>query len=162
MDPMGHPPCATPSGYPREPGGSRPSHRLPDDTPRLFVGLSAAPVGHRQSGSEFPRSPAAGEGDVYVDDVDVDTTPYPTFGTRSQSIAALTCPGRPTINHPQSPLRVCVERDRAAASQRTALPVECRASRDFPRHAASPAAQRMWGTRAGPSGPRHHPGRRST
>jgi hypothetical protein len=54
MDPMGHPPCVTPSGYPREPGGSRPSHRLPDDTPRLFVGLSAAPVGHRQSGSRFP------------------------------------------------------------------------------------------------------------
>jgi hypothetical protein len=71
MDPMGHPPCATPSGYPREPGGSRPSHRLPDDTPRLFVGLSAAPVGHRQPGSPFPRSPAAGEDGV-------DTTPSPT------------------------------------------------------------------------------------
>ncbi len=31
------------------------------DTPRLFVGLSAGPVGHRRSGSKFPRSPAVGE-----------------------------------------------------------------------------------------------------
>jgi hypothetical protein len=43
-----------------------------------------------------------------------------------------------------------------------ALPVECGASADLPAHPASPAAQRVWGTRAGPSGPRHHPGRRST
>ena len=153
-------PPVPPPPKPRGPGTFAVQPGFPD-TPCLFTGLSAGPVGHRQPGSEFPRSPAAGEGDVYVDDVDVDTTPYPTFGTDSQSASSLTCPGRPTINHPQSPLRVCVDRDRAAASQRTALPVECGASADFPAHPASPATQRVWGTHAAPSGPRHHPGRRS-
>ncbi len=62
------PPCATPSGCPRGPGSSRPSHRSPDDTARLFVRLSAGPVGHRQPGSEFPRSPAVGK-TMPVDDV---------------------------------------------------------------------------------------------
>jgi hypothetical protein len=76
------------------------------DTPCLFTGLSAGPVGHRQPGSFFPRLPAAGEG----------IAPYPAFGTDSRSIAAPTFPGRPTII-PGVPPGLDVDRDRAAASQ---------------------------------------------
>jgi hypothetical protein len=60
--PMGHPPCTTPS----DTSGAWELTLQPGfpDTPRLFVGLSAAPVGRRQPGSFFPRSPAVGEDDM--------------------------------------------------------------------------------------------------
>jgi len=120
FQPEGLPPVPPPP-KPRGPGTFAVQPGFPD-TPCLFTGLSAGPVGHRQPGSPFPRSPAAGEGNVYVDDVDVDTTPYPAFGTRSQSTSSLTCPGRPTVN-PQNPLWVCADRDRATASQRLRSPL---------------------------------------
>jgi hypothetical protein len=71
------------------------------DSPRALVGLSAGPVGHRQPGSVFPRSPAAGEG----------IAPYPAFGADSLTASmrdgqrcadGQTCPGRPTSS-PESP-----------------------------------------------------------
>ncbi len=66
------------------------------------------------------------------------TIPYPTFGTDSQGTSSLTCPGRPTVNYPQVPPRVCGLGSDDSLSA-AALPVECRASADFPAHAASPA-----------------------
>jgi hypothetical protein len=57
------------------------------DPPRVLVGLSAGPVGHRQPGSFFPRSPAAGEG----------IAPYPAFGTDSRSIGSPDLSGSPNI-----------------------------------------------------------------
>jgi hypothetical protein len=149
------PSCATPSGYPREPGGSRPSHRLPDDTPRLSVGLSAGPVGHRQPGSHFPDHRRWGRWSGYH------TIPDPTFGTRSRGISASTCPGRPTVN-PQGPPQVCLDRDRATASQPSRSPLSAERARISPRTPLPRQRNVCGGHNAAPSGPRYHPGRRST
>jgi hypothetical protein len=108
------------------------------DTPRLFVGLSAGPVGRTATG--FLVSPTTGGGGRWSG---YHTIPDPTFGTRSQSIAALTCPGRPTSTPGVPPGYV----DWGSSDHFSAIahPVECRASPHFLRHAASPATQRVWG-----------------
>jgi hypothetical protein len=89
------------------------------------------------------------------------TIPDPTFGTRSQGGFSPDLSGSPNRQSPESTLGMFGSGSSDSLSA-IALPVECGASADLPAHPASPAAQRMWGTRAGPSGPRHHPGRRST
>lgn len=110
---MGHPPCATPSGSSGA-WGLTPQPGFPD-TPCLFTGLSAAPVGRTATG--FCVSPITGGGGRWRYPI-----PYPTFGTRSQSASSLTCPGRPTIN-PWSPPQVFSDRDRATVSQRSRSPL---------------------------------------
>jgi len=47
----------------------------------------------------------------------VDTVPYPTFGTRSQSTSSLTCPGRPT-SPPGSPPGMWIRVERPLLSDR--------------------------------------------
>jgi hypothetical protein len=151
-------PPVPPPPKPRGPGTFAVQPGFPD-TPCLFTGLSAGPVGHRQPGSEFPRSPAAGEGDVYVDDVDVDTTPYPAFGTDSQSASSLTCPGRPTVIPGVPP--GYVDWGRTTASQPSHSPLSAGRARISPRTPLPRQRNVCGGHNAAPSGPRHHPGRRS-
>jgi hypothetical protein len=87
--------------------------------------------------------------------------PRPHFRNTQPEHRSPDLSGSPNRQSPESLLGMCGSGSSGTLSG-TALPVECRASADFPAHAASPATQRVWGTHAAPSGPRHHPGRRST
>jgi len=88
-------PPVPPPPKPREPGGSRPSRVFP--TPRVYSRASALDLWG--TGNRVRVSPFTGGGGRHK-------APAPTFGTGSRSIAAPTCPGRPTIT-PRSPPRVC-------------------------------------------------------
>jgi hypothetical protein len=118
------------------------------DSPRVLVGLSAGPVGHRQPGSFFPRSPAAGEGT---------RPPTPLSGRTAE--ASQPRPFRVAQRPALGPPRYGV-RSSGGLSASTRL-VECGASPHFLRHPASPAAQRVWGTQRCALRPRHQPGRDS-
>jgi hypothetical protein len=82
------------------------------DTPRLFVGLSAAPVGHRQPGLPFPRSPAAGEDGV-------DTHPRPHFRNTQPEHRSPDLSGSPNRQSPGSPLGMWIGVGRQPLSHRT-------------------------------------------
>ncbi len=110
------------------------------DTPCLFTGLSAGPVGHRQPGSFFPRLPAAGEG----------TRPPTPLSGRTAG-ASQPRPFRVAQHLALGPPRYGV-RSSGGLSASTRL-VECGASPHFLRHPASPAAQRMWGHALDPPAP---------
>jgi hypothetical protein len=128
---------ATPSGCPREPGSSRSSRVSP--TPHVCSWASALGLwGAGDRVLSFPAHRRWGKMIWKEDDGSIHTIPDPTFGTDSQSIATLTCPGRPTSS-PGSPPGMCGSGSSGNLSVAT-LPVECRASPDFAGHAASPAA----------------------
>jgi hypothetical protein len=110
------------------------------DSPRVLVGLSAGPVGHRQPGSFFPRSPAAGEG----------TRPPTPLSGRTAG-ASQPRPFRVAQHLALGSPRYGV-RSSGGLSASTRL-VECGASPHFLRHPASPAAQRMWGHALDPPAP---------
>jgi hypothetical protein len=110
------------------------------DPPRVLVGLSAGPVGHRQPGSFFPRLPAAGEG-----------TRPPTPLSGQTAGASQPRPFRVAQHLALGSPRYGV-RSSGGLSASTRL-VECGASPHFLRHPASPAAQRMWGHALDPPAP---------
>lgn len=87
--PLPLPPVPPP---PRRPGALRPSRSCgrTTDTRRLAAGLSAAPAGHRQVGSDFPTHRRRGRLRP------LGLRPLPTFGADSRAISGPTCPGRPS------------------------------------------------------------------
>jgi hypothetical protein len=144
--------CARPGVSARRPPPLCPSLQSPSggweltlqpgfpDLPRVLVGLSAGPVGHRQPGSFFPRLPAAGEGT---------RPPTPLSGRTARAFQPR--PFRVAQHLALGPPRYGV-RSSGGLSASTRL-VECGASPHFLRHPASPAAQRMWGHALDPPAP---------
>ena len=96
---------------PRRPGALRPSRSCgrTTDTRRLAAGLSAAPAGHRQVGSDFPTHRRRGRLRP------LGLRPLPTFGADSRAISGPTCPGRPSSY--RSPIPRGLDCDRPQASQ---------------------------------------------
>jgi hypothetical protein len=144
--------CARPGVSARRPPPLCPSLQSPSggweltlqpgfpDLPRVLVGLSAGPVGHRQPGSFFPRLPAAGEGT---------RPPTPLSGRTARAFQPR--PFRVAQHLALGPPRYGV-RSSGGLSASTRL-VECGASPHFLRHPASPVAQRMWGHALDPPAP---------
>jgi hypothetical protein len=104
------------------------------DTPCLFTGLSAGPVGHRQPGSRFPDHRRWGKAQG----------PLPHFRNAQPRHLSLDLSGSPNRQSPESTLGMFGSGSSDSLSA-IALPVECGASRHFLRHPASPATNACGG-----------------